>query len=91
MHIPTTVLQVLFAVQLPVCLYVGARTARRTGRSLLNWLVYGFLAAIVVPPLGATAAPVAFFACPPARHDQGPSAPRGDETPTGLPRGETPA
>jgi len=67
MHLPAAVVQVLFAVQLPVCLYVGYRTARRTGRTVLNWLVYGFLTAIVFPPLGAMIALVVFFVCPPAR------------------------
>ena len=75
MHLPTSVVQLLFAVQLPVCLYVGVRTARRTGRALLNWLVYGFLTAIVYPPLGAVAALVLFFVCPPLRHTE-------TETPT---------
>lgn len=35
------------AVQLPLCLYLGYRVARKTGRSLLNWLFVGFLASIV--------------------------------------------
>ena len=73
MHLPTTVVQLLFAVQLPVCLYVGFRTARRTGRPALNWLVYGFFAAIVFPPVGATIALVAFFVCPPARRGETPT------------------
>ena len=55
MHLPRTVVQALFALQLPVCLYVGFRTARRTGRRVLDWLIYGFLAAIAFPPLGALA------------------------------------
>jgi hypothetical protein len=73
MHLPATVIQLLFAVQLPVCLYAGFRTARRTGRAVLNWLVYGFLTAIVFPPLGAMIALVAFFVCPPARHRETPA------------------
>jgi hypothetical protein len=73
MHLPTFVVQMLFAVQLPVCLYVGYRIARLTGRSLLNWLIYGFLAAIVFPPLGAGLALVALFVCPPARPHGTPS------------------
>jgi|BarGraIncu00222A_1022003.scaffolds.fasta_scaffold482109_1 hypothetical protein len=68
MHLPTTVIQILFTVQLPVCMYVGYRVARTTGRSLLNWLIYGFLAAVVFPPFGAALALVALFVCPPARH-----------------------
>ena len=67
MHFPTVVVQILFAVQLPVCLYVGCRVARTTGRSLLNWLIYGFLAAVVFPPFGAGLALVALLVCPPAR------------------------
>jgi hypothetical protein len=70
MHLPTLVVQILFIVQLPVCLYGGYRTARRTGRSMLIWLVLGFLAAIAFPPVGAIIIFVAFFFCPPARgHD----------------------
>jgi hypothetical protein len=75
MHLPASVVQLLFAVQLPVCLYVGVRTARRTGRALLNWLVYGFLMAIVYPPGGAVIALAIFFVCPPVRRT-------GTETPT---------
>jgi len=67
MHFSTVLTQVLFAVQLPVCLYVGLRTARRTGRSVLNWLVIGLLAAIVYPPFGALTMLVVFLVCPPAR------------------------
>jgi len=66
-HLPTTVIQILFAVQLPVCMYVGYRIARTTGRPLLNWLIYGLLAAVVFPPFGAALALVALFVCPPAR------------------------
>lgn len=73
MHLPVTVVQALFAVQLPVCLYVGYRTARRTGRRVVDWLVYGFLAAIVFPPLGALATLVLFFVCPPARERRPPA------------------
>jgi hypothetical protein len=73
MHLPTTVVQLLFAVQLPVCLYVGFRTARRTGRAVLNWLVYGFLIAIVFPPVGAAIALLAFLVCPPARRGETPT------------------
>ncbi|MGD0998575.1 MAG: hypothetical protein ABR941_09715 [Thermoleophilia bacterium] len=73
MHLPTTVVQLLFAVQLPVCLYVGFRTARRTGRAVFNWLVYGFLMAIVFPPVGAAIALVAFLVCPPARRSETPT------------------
>jgi hypothetical protein len=73
MHLPTSVVQLLFAVQLPVCLYAGWRTARRTGRAVLDWLVYGFLAAIVFPPAGAVIALVAFFVCPAARRGATPT------------------
>jgi len=41
MHLPTSVVQLLFAVQLPSALYVGVRTPAHW-RALLNWLVYGF-------------------------------------------------
>jgi hypothetical protein len=67
MHLSTLAIQLLFAVQLPVCLYVAQRTARRTGRSRLAWLVWGFLLAVVFPPLGALAALVIFWICPPQR------------------------
>ena len=73
MHLPATVIQLLFAMQLPVCLYVGYRTARRTGRAVLNWLVYGFLTAIVFPPLGAMIGSWPFFVCPPARRSETPA------------------
>jgi hypothetical protein len=89
MHLPAIVVQALFAVQLPVCLYVGYRTARRTGRRVIDWLIYGFLAAIVFPPLGAVVTLVLFFVCPPSRdgraptdgrHGAGPAEPLGDAT-----------
>jgi hypothetical protein len=91
MHLSTTVVQVLFAVQLPVCLYVGYRTARRTGRRVLEWLVYGFLAAIVFPPLGALASLVLFFVCPPARERRPTAGARGGAAPSAADGGETPA
>lgn len=47
-----------FTVQLVLCLYLGYRVARKTGRSLLNWLFVGFLAAI--PPL---VGPVLMIVC----------------------------
>jgi len=72
-HISTFLTQILFAVQLPVCLYVGVRTARRTGRSILNWLAVGLLAAIVYPPFGALGILVVFLVCPPARPAQRPA------------------
>jgi hypothetical protein len=67
MHLSAPVQQLLFAAQLPVCVYVGQRTARRTGRSRLAWLVWSFLLAVLFPPLGAVAALVLFVRCPPAR------------------------
>jgi len=36
-------------LQIPFCMYLGYRTARRSERNVLNWLVIGFLAAI--PPI----------------------------------------
>jgi hypothetical protein len=47
-----------FAVQLVLCLYLGYRVARKTERSLLNWLFVGFLAAI--PPI---VGPVLMIVC----------------------------
>jgi hypothetical protein len=47
-----------FAVQLVLCLYLGYRVARRTERSLVNWLFVGFLAAI--PPV---VGPVLMIVC----------------------------
>jgi hypothetical protein len=47
-----------FAVQLVLCLYLGYRVAKKTERSLLNWLFVGFLAAI--PPV---VGPVLMIAC----------------------------
>ena len=76
MHLPTVVVQLLFAVQLPVCLYVGWRIARLTGRPRLNWLIYGFLAAVVFPPFGALLALMGLFVVPPARPPQA-QAPHG--------------
>jgi hypothetical protein len=70
MHLSTLAIQLLFAAQLPVCLYVGLRTARRTGRSCLAWLLWGFLLAVIFPPLGAIAALVAFMVTPPQRRAQ---------------------
>jgi hypothetical protein len=74
-HVPTYVVQVLFVVQLPVCLYGGYRTARRTSRSVLIWLVYGFLAAIAYPPLGAVIIFVLFLVVPQAREAAPPAQP----------------
>ncbi len=48
----------VFAVQLVLCLYLGSRVAKKTGRSLLNWLFVGFLAAIA-PIVG----PVLMIVC----------------------------
>jgi len=73
MHLSTVLIQILFAIQLPVCLYVGLRTARRTGRPVLNWLIYGLLFAIVYPPLGAVIALTAFLLCPPVRPAERPA------------------
>jgi hypothetical protein len=87
MHLPTIVVQALFAVQLPVCLYVGYRTARRTGRRVLDWLIFGFLAAIVFPPLGALVSLVLFFVCPPARPGRPPTDARDGVVP-GRPNGD---
>jgi hypothetical protein len=83
MHLPTTVVQALFALQLPVCLYVGYRTAQHTRRRVLDWLVFGFLAAIVFPPLGAVITLVLFFVCPPARDGHTPTDPHGAPAPAG--------
>ena len=73
MHLSTVLIQILFAIQLPVCLYVGLRTARRTGRPVLNWLIYGLLFAIVYPPLGALISLAAFLLCRPARPAERPA------------------
>ncbi len=67
MHFPPLVLQLLFAIQLPVCLYAGYRTARRTRRPVVTWLVIGFVSAIAYPPVGAAIMLVLFFVCRPAR------------------------
>ncbi len=91
MHLPTTVTQALFAVQLPVCLYVGYRTARRTGRRVVDWLIFGFLAAVAFPPLGALALLVLFFVCPPARTGHPPAGARDGAAPGGPGGGETAA
>lgn len=73
LHLPTVVIQLLFAVQLVVCLYAGYRTALRTGRSRLNWMAFGTLAAIVFPPFGAAISLVAFLVCPPRGPRLGPT------------------
>ena len=73
MHLPTVVVQILFAVQLAVCLYAGYRTALRTGRSRLNWLAFGTLAAVIFPPFGAAISLVAFLVCPPRTPKPGPT------------------
>jgi hypothetical protein len=70
---------------------VGYRTARRTGRRVLDWLVYGFLAAIVFPPLGALAALVLFFACPPASAGRTAAVARDGAAPGGPGSGKTTA
>lgn len=36
-----------FGPQLVICMALGYATARRSGGSMLNWLVIGFLAAVV--------------------------------------------
>jgi len=69
LHLPTVVVQLLFAIQLAVCLFAGYRTARRTGRSRLNWLVFGTLAAVLFPPFGAALSLIAFLVCPPRAPD----------------------
>jgi len=49
---------ITFTVQLVLCLYLGYRVAKKTDRSLLNWLFVGFLAAI--PPI---VGPVLMMVC----------------------------
>lgn len=55
----------LWLVQLVGCLYLGYRTAKKTGRSMLNWTVMGFLLAVIVPPVGLVVSVVAFLFYPP--------------------------
>jgi hypothetical protein len=57
-------LTLLWIVQLAGCLYLGVRTARKTGRSLLNWVVMGFLLAVVFPPVGLVLSVVSFLFYP---------------------------
>jgi hypothetical protein len=86
-HLPTVVVQILFVVQLPVCLYGGYRIARHTGRSMLTWLVLGFLAAIAYPPLGAVIVFVLFLVVPAAAE---PDARAPGEEPAGTDEGQGP-
>jgi hypothetical protein len=58
--------QVLFFVQLPLCAYVGIRTARRTGRSAVDWAAAGVACSVLFPPAGLLVAATAYFVCPPA-------------------------
>ena len=75
----------LWLAQLPACLYLGYRTAKKTGRSMLNWSVMGFLLAVIVPPVGLVISVVAFLFYPPLtpphplaerQDDRGDSGPR---------------
>jgi hypothetical protein len=68
----------LWLAQLPACLYLGYRTAKKTGRSMLNWTVMGFLLAVIVPPVGLVVSLVAFFFYPPLISPHPLAAPRDD-------------
>lgn len=51
---------------IPVCMYLGYRTAKRTGRSVVNWLLMGFLIAVFPPPVSIAISIVAYYWYPPA-------------------------
>jgi len=47
--IPLALAMTWWAVQTVVCIYLGYRTAKKTGRDMANWVFIGFLCAI--PPI----------------------------------------
>jgi hypothetical protein len=55
----------LWLAQLIGCLYLGYRTSRKTGRSMLNWIFMGLLLAVIFPPVGFVVSLVAFLYYPP--------------------------
>lgn len=55
----------LWLAQLIGCLYLAYRTAKKTGRSMLNWTFMGFLLAVIFPPIGLVVSVVAFLFYPP--------------------------
>ena len=57
-------LTLLWLAQLVGCLYLGYRTAKKTGRSMLNWMFMGFLLAVIFPPIGLVVSVVAFLYYP---------------------------
>jgi hypothetical protein len=64
-QLPVELLMTIWLAQTVVCIWLGLRTARRTGRSKVNWVVIGFLCAI--PPLaGILIMLLAYFAYPEA-------------------------
>ena len=61
-----TLINILWIVQFVFCLWLGPKVARRTGRSVLNWVLMGFLMAIIFPPFGIILMILAYFFYPPA-------------------------
>lgn len=59
------ILQLLLFIQLPVCVYLGYRTATKSERSRLNWILIGCVAS-VLPIVGPVVMLVAALWMPPA-------------------------
>jgi hypothetical protein len=78
MHMDARLVVLLWLVQLVGCLYLGYRTAKKTGRSMLNWTVMGFLLAVIIPPVGLVVSLVAFLFYPPLISPHPLAAPRDD-------------
>lgn len=61
-----TFIDIIWGVQLVVCLWLGPKVARRTGRSVLNWVIMGFFVSIIFPPIGLVLMLLCYFFYPPA-------------------------
>lgn len=70
--------QLLFFLQLPLCAYVGIRTARRTGRPVVDWTAVGVACSVLFPPVGLLAAGIVYYACSPVAG----STPAGSRAPS---------
>lgn len=75
-----------FGLQIPVCMYLGYLTAKKTGRSVLNWLVMGFIIAVIPPPMSIIISLVAYFFYPPAMPKRGHPTRDVDEKPPDKPK-----
>jgi hypothetical protein len=59
------ILWIVWQVQIVFTVFMGYKTAKKTGRSVVNWIFMGVVFAVIPPPLSIILSLVSYYYYPP--------------------------